>query len=75
MGTVVAPAAWPCSAGWLGCRRKPTAAPTSLSAPTYSAPFLSEGHRQGTWSSASAGVFQLHQRFGPGGFTLMQTLF
>lgn len=34
-GTVVAPSAWPCPAGCLGCQRKPTAALTSLSVTSY----------------------------------------
>lgn len=74
-GSTVALAAHPCPAGWLRCRRKPTAAQMSLSVSFYVERSLSEGHEQGTWSSASASVFELHQGFGSGGFTLMKSLF
>lgn len=75
MGTAVAPAAWPCSAGCLGVEGSPRLHKgPSLSAPPYGAPFLSAGRGRGTWSHAGAGVFQLGPRFGAGGSALMQTL-
>lgn len=47
MGTAVAPAAWPCSAGCLGGGRKPTAAQMTLSVSSYVQGSLPEGR---TWA-------------------------
>lgn len=72
--TTVALAAQPFPAHLRVGRRKPWAVQMSLFVTSKSQCSLPEPRTQAV-SSASAGVFQLWQRFEPGNFILMQTLF